>query len=161
MFTYPLTFRFSLCVKQRNGEFSRVAWTWNMALQHRGLQTGHAGAGTSKHRYLLLQRTFHLASLSLAQEYIFSVTRKSLTALIQAETIHNSRLHYTCDHGSCIDVRPTSLVVWRGCGFARLGLRHWIVASRGCDSIASFSCHSKATSPSVYWCRVFYWPSHD
>lgn len=41
------------------------------------------------------------------------------------------------------------------------GLRHWTVASRGCDSIskahhASFFCHSKATSPSVYRCRVHY-----
>lgn len=75
---------------------------------------GHPNTDTYYYREPFI---WHLSlSLSLSREYIFSVTRKSLTALIQAETIHNFRLHCTCDHESCVVVRPTSLVMWRGGG---------------------------------------------
>lgn len=133
-----------------------------------GLQTWHAGGGGAGDILTPWHQTFHLASLSLGNTS--SVLQgKSLTALIlageQSATlgfiIQATPKNCAADHHHATSLF-IQVVMWcGGRSVGRLGLRHWTVASRGCDSIskahhASFSCRSKATSPSVYWCTVRY-----
>lgn len=134
-----------------------------------GLQTWHAGGGGAGDILTPWHQTFHLASLS--REYILSVTREVINCSDTSwGTVRNFGLYYTSDPKElrcrCRNHHAASLfiqvVMWcGGRSVGRLGLRHWTVASRGCDFIskahhASFSCRSKATSPSVYWCTVRY-----
>lgn len=132
-----------------------------------GLQTWHAGGGGAGDILTPWHQTFHLASLSLGNTS--SVLQgKSLTALILAgeQSATLGFIIQATPKNCAADVATIMLPAclskwWCDVVVGRLGLRHWTVASRGCDFIskahhASFSCRSKATSPSVYWCTVRY-----
>lgn len=125
-----------------------------------GLQTGHAG-GTNVLTPLQIitpNLTFGICSLKNTSSLLHG---KSLTALILAgNSLQRRALLYrwplmlpTCLSNGWCGVSWHG-VAWRGVAVNWLGLRHWTVASRGCDSISkahhtSFSCRSKATPPPV------------
>lgn len=165
MFTYPpsLTFRFSLCVKGRNGGVQQ---------SRPNMKHGFAAQGSShwtrRGRDIQTQTPITTENLSFGISLSLSLSGIHLQCYKEVINCSNTSWNNPQLQASlymwprklrCREANFSGDVTWWWTG--RLGLRHWIVASRGCDSIASFSCHSKATSPSVYWCRVFYWPSHD